>query len=516
MRIILLLSILWVLGLGSYLLWDRFGPGHVGTVVVVSEPPGADIWMDLAPAGRSTPAELSDVPTGKHSFTVRRAGERPTPFVQIVEVKRGTIDSLVFVFEESGSSSPTNDLLGSATPPALVPPKTEDIDERVKRELPWEVERKAPQSVDTSTLRPRQTEMPRLTEEDSVGSRLESILDRLPAATEHDSIRSDRSDQATGSVEISSSVPGAQIIVNDKSTGKRTPAVMSLPLGTHTVRVELPGYTVEPEQHVVRLSRVAGGQLIYFTLTEQLKARKEITITTEPIAGPIFVNGDSIGMGLAVVPHDFGVFEISFGKVDGYITPEPQRLVVTPTKQNPTVTALYPRAFQVSATCQGSGEVVRIGDIRWETGIYDRDKGARISDAHGPKINAIPGSSRSGWELAMGDPNRNPTGADYIEFVFTLPEEVPPSSPLNLRLYLYRTNRKYPLSLSSRCEITVTVNGRVFLDNFRPRNDQTLADAGRYEEWSLQHALVPGENRILIRTGDKNQIFNYLWKFEVL
>ncbi len=62
----------------------------------------------------------------------------------------------------------------------------------------------------------------------------------------------------------------------------------------------------------------------------------------------------------------------------------------------------------------------------------------------------------------------------------------------------------------------MTVNGQVFLDNFRPRQDQTLADGDRFEEWSLQHSLVPGENRILIRTGDKNQIFTYLWKFEVL
>ena len=85
-----------------------------------------------------------------------------------------------------------------------------------------------------------------------------------------------------------------------------------------------------------------------------------------------------------------------------------------------------------------------------------------------------------------------------------------------MRLYIYRSNRKYPLSLSSRCEVTVTVNGRVFLDNFRPRHEQTDADSERYEEWSLQHSLVPGENRIMIRTGDKNQIFNYLWKFEVL
>lgn len=115
----------------------------------------------------------------------------------------------------------------------------------------------------------------------------------------------------------------------------------------------------------------------------------------------------------------------------------------------------------------------------------------------------------------MGDANRNPTGADYIEFIFELPEDVSPSSLLNLRLYIYRTNRKYPLSLSSRCEVTVMVNGRLFLDNFRPRHDQTTVGRGSYEEWSLQHTLIQGENRIMIRTGEKNQIFNYLWKFEV-
>ncbi len=515
MRLILILSILWVLGLGSYLLYDRFWPGHTGTVVVLSDPAGADIWMDLVPTGRVTPAEMRDVPQGKHSFTVRKGGERPSPFVQVVPVARASVDTLTFVFEESGTAPAGSDLYGSTTPPTLVPPAAEDISDRVKRELPWEVERKIPLSSETTHVSRSSTRT--TTSYIEEGEQLSGITSgRDHGAFIRDSSNTDAADISTSNVEISSSVPGALIIVNDKPIGKTTPAVVALPLGTHTVRVELAGYNTEPEQHVVRLSRIAGGQLVYFTLTEELRARKEITITTEPVAGPIFVNGDSVGIGLAVIPHDFGVFEISFGHMEGYLTPEPQRLVVTPTKPNPTITAKYPRAFEVSATCQGNGEAARTGDIRWETGIYDRDKGVRTSDTHGPKINEIPGSSKSGWELAMGDPNRNPTGADYIEFIFTLPDEVPPSSPLNLRLYLYRSNRKYPLSLSSRCEVTVTVNGRVFLDNFRPRNDQSLADAGRYEEWSLQHSLVTGENRILIRTGDKNQIFNYLWKFEVL
>ncbi len=510
MRIILLVLILWVIGLGSYLLYDRYWPGHTGAVVVRSTPPGAEIWVDLAPTGRTTPADMRDILIGKHSITVRLEGRRPQPFVEVVKVEHGSSDTLSFVFDGNDTPSAQYDGFGTVTPPAKVPPETESISDKVKRELPGQVERQAPSSVDSATIAGK-TDLPR----------------ELPQY-EHEHIEpgeardfpkesiSETLDKATGTVEISSSVAGATIIINDKEISQRTPAVVTLPLGTHTVRVEMAGFNTDPEQHDVRLSRAAGGQLVYFTLTETLRARKEATITTEPVPGTIFVNGDSVGFGLAVIPHDFGVLEVTFGKVEGYLTPEPARLVITPAKPNPTLTVKYPRAYQVSAECKAGGSVDKTGEIRWETGIYDKDKGARVSETHGPKINEIPGSSKSGWELAMGDPNRNPTGADYIELIFTLPEEVPPSTPLNLRLYLYRTNRKYPLSLSSRCEITVTVNGRVFLDNFRPRHDQTMADGEKFEEWSLQHALVPGENRILIRTGDKNQIFTYLWKFEVL
>jgi hypothetical protein len=75
------------------------------------------------------------------------------------------------------------------------------------------------------------------------------------------------------------------------------------------------------------------------------------------------------------------------------------------------------------------------GDVRWEIGIFDRDKGARVSDAHGPKMNEIPGATKSAWELGDGRSQSQPDGfADYIEFIFNLPDDIPPSTPLNLRL----------------------------------------------------------------------------------
>jgi hypothetical protein len=437
--------------------------------------------------------------------------------MDVVDVSTGMPATVSFklVEDEKGESGAT------ITPPARTPPSTLSIEERIKKEEPWSVPRKVPSSVDTSFASQYGTEV-RRTEPFSFESRAENgersevPLEPLPVKKVTDSLLSAHGDGANGQAEISSSVNGAAIILNDKPTGKKTPATIALPLGTHTVRVELPGYKSDPEQHVVRISRAAASQFVFFQMTEQEKTRMEFTVKTEPAEGEIFVDGKSVGIGQATVPHNFGVFEVTFGAVSGYHTPEMMRVVATPANPSPSITANYRRTLHVSAVCNDDKSTDRTGEIRWEAGIYDKERGARVSETHGPKVAAIPGSHRAGWEMAMGDPNRNPTGADYIEFLFTLPEGVTPDAPLNLRLYLYRTQRKYPLSLSSRCEVTVTVNGRVFLDAYRPRHDETDADAGRYEEWSLQHTLVPGENRILIRTGEKNQLFTYLWKIEVL
>jgi hypothetical protein len=61
----------------------------------------------------------------------------------------------------------------------------------------------------------------------------------------------------------------------------------------------------------------------------------------------------------------------------------------------------------------------------------------------------------------------------------------------------------------------VEVNGKRFLDGFTPQYSTSSADLSRYEEWSLHDALKPGENQILVYTGNGNTVFNYLWKIEI-
>lgn len=502
--------------LGGYLAAQWLLPGRTGEVIIESSPPGAEVWIDLVSSRQVTPAKLT-VPIGQHSITVKMPGYRSEPFMDVANVTTGVPArmSFVLVTDEKGETGAT------VTPPSRIPPSTLSIEERIKKEEPWSVPRRVPSSVDTRVSsrlgsETRKSEPYSVEPRAEIGEHSEIPLEPLPVKKISDSLIGTRDDVGNGQAEISSSVNGAAIILNDKPTGKKTPATIELPLGTHTVRVELPGYKTDPEQHIVRISRAAASQFVFFQMTELEKTRMEFTVKTEPVEGEIFVDGKTVGSGQVTVPHNFGVFEITFGSVEGYHTPEMMRVVATPANSSPSITATYRRTLHVSAVCNDDKSTERTGDVRWEVGVYDKDRGARTSETHGPKVAAIPGSHRAGWELAMGDPNKNPTGADYVEFLFTLPEGVTPDAPLNLRLYLYRTQRKYPLSLSSRCEITVTVNGRVFLDAYRPRHDETDADAGRFEEWSLQHTLVPGENRILIRTGEKNQLFTYLWKIEVL
>jgi hypothetical protein len=506
MRIVIWILAIWVLGLGGYLLYEEYWPGATGKLVVIADLPDAQVWVDLRPTGTYATGAPIAVVRGKHSVIVKYAELQASPFVQIVKTYPGRTDTVRFILKkpvEASNETVTASVEEEASSQVLpVPPAQTSIKERLKEEMPWDVPRAAPRSVDSVTARVNE----RATE---------AAMDSMNAQSAAESPTALRDEKISGAVEISSSVPGATIFINDRPQDKKTPATLSLEGGIYEIRAVLEGYKSSPEEQVVRISRAASSQFIFFTLVEVQKARREITIKTDPIAGEIYIDSVLVGSGSAVVPHEFGVFNIMFGDVEGYMTPDPVRLTVTPSNPNPEVKGVYTKALQFTTYCSAENSATTEGTISYEAGIYDKNDGPKVSSTYGPHIKGIPGTQKFGWELAMGDPNRNPTGSDYIEFIFTLPNDASPSLPLSLKLYMYRSNKKYPLSLTNRSEITVTVNGRIFLDNYRPHYTTDDAELDRYEEWSLQHTLVPGENRIMIRSGQNNNIFNYLWKIAI-
>jgi hypothetical protein len=476
MRLAVWLFAIVVLGLAVFLILDQWWPRGRGGLVVISDPPGAQVWLNLNPTAITANGKRSVLPAGRYSVMVRLDTLEPDPVAQVVDILPGRTDTVRF---------------------RLLPPEIR------RQETAAAASRKSP--VPTSTQ--------------PVGRKSPARESAAPTRTRADSSRSSaRSEPLTdkGRIEVSSTVLGARILLDGKPRSEITPATIELPLGTYEVQVKQEGYRVDPEEQTVRVTRGRAPQLVFFTMQETAAQDHEFTVETSPVSGRIFVDSAAVGEGRVAVARDYGVYQISFGEVSGWRMPEPVRFNFTPGMAKPEVKGVYTPTFRVAAQAEGADKAVTEGDVRWNVGVYFEGEGAQISAALGARIRAVPSSQKFGWELAVGDPTRNPTGSDYVEFFFTLPPEVPPSTPMTLRLYIYRSERKFPFTVSGTSEVVVSVNGRVFLDGLRPTYVTDAADAGHFQEWPLQGILVAGQNRIMVRGSEKNNVYNYLWRIEIL
>lgn len=474
----------------GYLAHDQWWPAGHGFLVVTSDPPGAQIWLDLKPTNFKTNGRLGLVATGKHSVMVKLDTLECDPVAQVVEVRQGRADTVRFRFKPPEAVQPD---LAAGSPSDRFP------------DLP-----PIENPLGTKPVSP--AERPRSSQQADTARHVKEPPHPNPTHAEPSEVMEPPA--ATGVLQIAASVPGAKIFINDKEQAQTAPTSVKLSAGTYIVRVELKGYSSDPPDQTLSILRGSPLQSVFFSLTAQI-AERQISAETAPFAGKILINGAPVGLGKITLPSEFGSYTVSFGDSQGWQTPSPIQVSITPTQPQPSVKGVYTRIFRASAQVDG-GKPTSPSGIRWQTGAYFEDEGAVSSASLGPRIRPIPGSSKSGWELAEGDPNRNPVGGDYVEFVFTLPPDANPKAPLNLRLYLYRSSKRYAFSLAGRSEVVVTVNGHRFLDGYRPQYGTADADEGRFEEWSLVGVLVRGENRIMVRSGDQNSLFNYLWKIEIL
>jgi hypothetical protein len=471
----------------GYLIVDQWLPAGQGSLVVTSDPRGAEVWVDLKPTHFKTPGQFDGLPAGKHSVIVKLDTLEPLPAAQVVETKKGHTDTVHFRLVPPQRAAlpvpPPSDRLPD------LPPIQEDS---ARKASPPPLVSKRLERPDTLAAVGKQRQTP------PGHTEIPGVMEPSPAP---------------GVLEIATSVAGATVFVNDQEQPGTSPLSLKLPVGTYVLRVELKGYTSDPPDQTVSILRSSAIQSVFFTLTETQTRR--ITVETSPFAAKIYINGAPLGVGKVSVPRDYGSYTVSFADSEGWRTPESVQVTLTPSQPQPQVKGVYERLFHAGAQVV-DGKVVTENGMQWEVGAYFEEDGKRPSVSLGPRIRPIPDSQKSGWELAEGDPNRNPTGGDYVEFKFTLPSDADLKAPLNLRLYLYRSTRHYAFSLSGRAEVVVTVNGHRFLDGYRPQYGTEVADQDRYEEWALTGMLVRGENRIMVRSGERNTLFNYLWKIEIL
>ena len=500
-----------IVGLGIYLVVVDWWPTGHGSVVVTSDPPGAQIWVDLRPTDLITDGKIVGLSDGEHSVTVRMDTLLADPFARVVLIHGGKPDTIHFTLRTPhGELVARSNGEGLSSAAETMPIATQPAE----ASIPTAAEVRASPSHDSVAP----STQPGSSAADLMASRSPGVdtssISLAPPIKPADVSTPVRSPEV-GVIQISSSQPGATIFISDREIPERTPANITMPFGSYAIRVELAGYSVSPDEQSVRVSRAVESQSVHFTLQKATPEMRGFTVETTPVEGRIFVDGTLVGEGSANCTREYGSYTVSFGDVDGWRKPDPVRVTVMPKHADEDVKANYIRLYHAYAQANGEDSVAAEGIEHWSVGIIFEKNKPQPSTAFGPKIKGIPNSKKYGWELGMGDPNQNPTGGDYVLFSFTLPPDVPTDTPLNLRLYLYRSMQRYPFSLAARSEIVVEVNSHVFLDGFTPQFETYGADANRYEEWSLHRALKPGENQILVYAGDSNTVFNYLWKVEV-
>lgn len=520
MRVVIAILAVWVAGMLGYLAYEQFWTGGKGGIVVLTDPPGAEIYIDLRPTNVLSNGRIDRLAAGNHSVSVKRDNYRSTPFTHVVPVKSGRVDSVFFrliPLNAVDAVEPHSRPAGS-TIPERVTPETDTVLARLlaeRQQLNQATEQTANASPAQTTALP-DVQLPATTETSAPAAssdELSESVDKFPAPG-LDSLRQapPPEEKNSGTIDVSATLPGATIFVDDQALTTVTPANITLPFGTYEIRTELDGFRSEPGNQTVRISRGNSQQTVYFTLTK-LEAR-EIFIQTEPVEGDIFLDSVFVGKGTATVPHNFGIYLISYGEIDGWRTPAPLRLTVSPSKPRPEVKGVYTKRSFFYIAAGAGGTLDKSGEFTVSTGVHFEESGFETSGS-GPKIKQIPGSQKFGWELAMGDANKNPTGEDFVQFDFTIADDVDLNGTLNLRLYCYRSPRRYPLSRGAKNELIVTINGKSFLPAWNPRYNSDAADTEKYEEWPLDNRLLHGPNRIVVRTSPENTVYQYLWKMEL-
>ncbi len=150
--------------------------------------------------------------------------------------------------------------------------------------------------------------------------------------------------QATGSLEIVSTPPGAEVAVDGSPQGT-TPLVIELPIGAHEVALTLADHA--PESRPARIN-ARERTLVEVTLSARMAT---VTVDTTPVQGEVFI--DNRSKGTAGVPFQLpaGEHELEI-RAEGYKT-RTQRLILVPDEQKILSLTLEPKRPELNVTAFG-------------------------------------------------------------------------------------------------------------------------------------------------------------------
>lgn len=317
------------------------------------------------------------------------------------------------------------------------------------------------------------------------------------------------------SVLITSNISDAQIIID----GNPTPFEINQPItkltpGTHIIEVQKQGYRSDPAYNVVKLTRGSSTRYLTFELIKE--SPLVLTVSTEPVDADIFVNSILMGHGEMVQEYQTpGRLKISFGEVRSFKTPPPIEAQLS--ERNPTINekGVYLPLIELSVSLGQDGLVVEKGVSHVYSGYYFPNTGPVPSGENGPEIKKLEYHNVYAWEMGYAFARRNPPGSDYLQVIFSLPENFSKNKVLFLTLRGCASNRNYLLNLTKTTDIAIEVNGREILSHFSPTANIDWQEPMGKDSWPISDFLKVGENNVIIRTTAENKCYYYLNAIEI-
>jgi hypothetical protein len=128
-------------------------------------------------------------------------------------------------------------------------------------------------------------------------------------------------------------IAGVAIDIDGDTVGKTSPGgsirVKDI-VGPHVFSgEELEDYwPPNPIEQSIKLNEVITVKIAYTPRSEPQPTQGWLHVATTPVAGTVYINGEDYGLSPVYVKLDIGTYQVSYGAVEGYITPDPEPATV--------------------------------------------------------------------------------------------------------------------------------------------------------------------------------------------
>ncbi len=373
-----------------------------------------------------------------------------------------------------------------------------------------------------------------------------------------------------GTLIVTADQPDAVIVLNGSVTETRvgTP-IEGLRPDTYTVSVALSGYRPQPARLVVRVSAGKTAEAVFNLIPESppkpaetastsekprtkvseksppaetpprkpnTEAKSEpsgqkaeavtsssretvygtLKVTTSPVEGAIYVDDRFMGMGkLTLTDIALGEVVVRFGEVEGYRTPDPEKAFLTPDWPFANIKGIYLPLIYISAYIDASGRAVN-KKCTIHTGYIWKGSPVYDDPVAGPIVKFLEEINAFAWEIGYAFSNRNPPGEDFLEISFNLPENFDGNKPLELHLYGYASDRKYPFAISGKTAVDIIVNDKKVKEGFHPGITLSENSPPQPDVFPVNAFLKVGENRIRIQASPSSRCYYFLQQIVLL